>query len=110
MITEMFISRMQGIPVVENNLLLFSWEGTVKASKPRVKAITMPWESAMEATVMEMAHQVYKDASNALVNNVWPQAYPKTSWDVWPCGYCSFARLGDLEIPACDDHAKWKGV
>src|SRR6266699_6870905 len=108
MATEMYIARRSGLSVVENNLLLFSWEGTPKLNRPRIKAITLPWDESL-ATIPEMAaDEIHADAAQALMFNQWPQALPATSWDVWPCSYCRFARLGDFEVPSCDDHEKWR--
>jgi hypothetical protein len=108
MSTELYIARRAGLEVVENNLVLLSWEGTPKSSKPRIKAITLPWEDSL-ATIPEVAaEEIHDDAARALMFNQWPQALPATSWDVWPCSYCRFARLGDFEVPACDDHEKWR--
>jgi hypothetical protein len=108
MATELYISRRSGLEVVENNLVMLSWEGTPKSSKPRIKAITLEWDESL-ATIPEMAAQEIHDAAaRALMFNQWPEAYPATSWDVWPCSYCRFARLGDFEVPGCDDHEKWR--
>ena len=108
MATELYIGRRNGLELAESNLLLLSWEGTPKSSRPRIKAITLPWEDSL-ATIPEVAaEQIHDDAARALMFNIWPEALPATSWDVWPCSYCRFARLGDLDVPACDDHEKWR--
>jgi hypothetical protein len=108
MATELFISRRAGLEVVQNNLIMLSWEGTPKSSRPRLKAITLDWDDSL-ATIPEVAaEEIRDDAARALMFNQWPQALPTTSWDVWPCSYCRFARLGDFEVPACDDHEAWR--
>jgi hypothetical protein len=108
MATEMFIARKQGLPVMANHLLLFSWDSIPKNNKPRVKAITLEWDASLATIPEEAARQIHYDATLALAQNVWPAAYPVTSWDVWPCSYCRYARLGDFEVPGCDDHDKWR--
>jgi hypothetical protein len=108
MVTEMFIARKAGIPVERNHLVLFSPEGTPKQNTPRIYIATLEWEESMATIPEQAAREIHDAAAQALVFNRWPEAYPKTSWDVWPCGYCRYARLGDLEVPACDDHEKWR--
>jgi hypothetical protein len=112
MATELFIARKQGLNVVRNNLMLFSWEGTPKMSRPRVKVVELDWDESLATIPTTIADEIHADAAQALMFNQWPQALPKTSWDVWPCGYCKWSRLGDYmevnPIPACDDHAAWR--
>jgi hypothetical protein len=108
MATELYISRRSGLQVTENNLIMLSWEGTPKSSKPRLRAITLDWDESLTTIPEVAAEEIYDDAARALMSNVWPEALPSTSWDVWPCSYCRFARLGDFEVPACDDHEKWR--
>ena len=108
MATEMFIARQAGLNVVANHLVLFSWEGTPKNTRPRLKAITVDWEPSLATIPEQAAKEIHDNAQKALMFNQWPEAFAKTSWDVWPCGYCRYARLGDLEVPACDDHEKWR--
>lgn len=108
MATEMFIARHCGIPVSVNHLLLFSWEGTPKMSRPRVKVVSLDWDESLATIPETAAREIHEAAAKALMFNQWPKAFPVTSWDVWPCGYCRFARLGDFDVPACDDHDKWR--
>jgi hypothetical protein len=108
MATELFIARKAGLDVVESNLLLFSWEGTPKLNRPRVKAVTLPWDESLATVPERAAVEIHEAAAKALMFNQWPKAFPATSWDVWPCSYCRFARLGDFDVPACDDHEKWR--
>jgi hypothetical protein len=110
MATEMFIARRSGMNVTANHLLLFSWDSIPKNNKPRVKAVTLEWHPSLATIPEEAARQIHDDALIALAQNVWPAAYPVTSWDVWPCSYCRYARLGDFEVPACDDHEKWRST
>jgi hypothetical protein len=108
MATEMFIARRAGIEVIRNTLLLFSWEGSPKNNRPRVKAIDLEWDESLASIPEQAAWEINDAAAKALLHNTWPQAYPATSWDIWPCGYCRYARLGDFEVPACDDHERWR--
>jgi len=108
MATEMYVTRKAGIPVQRNHLVLFSPEGTPKQNQPRLHVVTLEWEESLATIPEQAAREIHDDAARAMVLNQWPEAYPKTSWDVWPCGYCRYARLGDLEVPACDDHEKWR--
>lgn len=110
MATELFITRKQGIPVMANHLLLFSWDSLPKNNRPRVKAITLDWDASLATIPQEAAEQIHVNATTALAQNVWPAAYPVTSWDVWPCSYCRYARLGSFDVPACDDHDKWRST
>lgn len=108
MATELYIARKAGLSVNTNTLLLFSWEGTPKLNRPRIKAITLDWDESLATIPEQAAEEIHTNATRALMFNQWPQAFPATSWDVWPCSYCRFARLGDFDVPACDDHEKWR--
>lgn len=108
MATEMFIARNAGSPIERSHLLLFSWEGTPKSNKPRIKVVTLEWDDSLATIPQEAARQIHDNATKAMVLNQWPDPFPATSWDVWPCSYCRFARLGDFEVPACDDHERWR--
>ena len=108
MATELYIARKAGLSVVESTLLLFSWEGTPKNNKPRVKAITVPWDESLASIPEGAAMEIHDNAAKALMFDQWPKAFPPTSWDVWPCSYCRYSRLGDFEVPACDDHKQWR--
>lgn len=107
MATEMFIARGTGIPVMRSHLVLFSWEGTPKSNRPRIKVVTQEWDRSLASIPEQAAEEIHAAAAQALMFGRWPDAFPATSWDVWPCSYCRFARLGDFEIPACDDHRRW---
>lgn len=96
-----------------NNLVLFSWEHTGKDVKPRLHVVPLDWDETMETIPLAMGDEIEADVAAALAQNRWPDAYPEHQWNVWPCNYCPFSRLGDYTdeaniIPKCDDHQAWE--
>lgn len=122
MIEEMFITRQvsyvdedAALTVVRNNLVLFSWEHTGKHKKPRATVVPLDWDGSMNALPRAVAAEIEEEVARALAQGIWPEAYPEHQWDVWPCAYCPYSRLGDYtnpdpaeHLPKCDDHAKWE--
>lgn len=119
MVTELFISRapqenQASYLPVRNNLVLFSWEHTGKDVKPRLHVVPLDWDDTMETIPLAMGDEIEADVAAALAQNRWPEAYPEHQWNVWPCNYCAYSRLGEYTdeaniIPKCDDHAAWEG-
>lgn len=126
MVTELFIARadptgwmpkgmigMAHFPI-RNNLVLFAWEHTGKDVKPRLHVVPLDWDDTMETIPLAMGDEIEADAAMALGQGVWPEGYPEHAWNVWPCNYCAYSRLGDYldpeqVIPKCDDHKAWEG-
>lgn len=131
MVTEMFISRadpggwipqpatgprnigMSHFPI-RNNLILFCWEHTGKDVKPRLHVVPLDWDDTMETIPLAMGDEIEADVARALGLGEWPEAYPEHAWNLWPCNYCPYSRLGDYTdvdnvIPKCDDHPRWEG-
>jgi hypothetical protein len=116
--TELFICRNSvavrqwgRIPNV-NNLVLFSWEHTVKNTKPRVIVIPIEWDESLASIPLTVADELEQDAIAAKTMGIWPEALPEHQYDVFPCSYCPFSRLGDYTnpddvLPKCDDHEAW---
>lgn len=118
MATELFICRNSlavkqwGHIPVRNNLAMFSWEMTVKNTKPRVLVVPLEWDESLSSIPMVVADELEQDVINAREYGLWPEALPEHQWDTFPCSYCQFSRLGDYAdtdnvLPKCDDHGRW---
>lgn len=123
LVEEMFITRNVALTeegrshadhmVTRNNLVLFAWEHTGKDTVPRVRVVPLDWDPSLATIPLNAAAEIEEDVAAALAMNVWPEAYPEHQWNVWPCAYCPFSRLGEyldekVIIPKCDDHEAWK--
>lgn len=117
MATELFICRNSPDPrrrPAINNLVLFSWEHTVKNVKPRVVVVPLPWDESLASIPITIADELEQDVINAREYGIWPEAMPEHQYDVWPCSYCPYSRLGDYvtdpehPLPKCNDHQAWK--
>lgn len=117
--TELYICRNSpavtqwGYIPVRNNLALFSWEMTVKNTKPRVIVAPLEWDETLASIPVTIADELEEDVIRAREFGIWPEAKPEHQYDVWPCSYCAFSRLGDYTDPAnilpkCDDHKAWE--
>lgn len=112
MATELYITRNHGgIEPVRNNLALFSWEMTVKYTKPRMIVVPLEWDESLSSIPRVVADELEQDVINAKEFGIWPEALPEHQWDTFPCSYCMFSRLGDYTeadpdevLPKCDDH------
>lgn len=116
--TELFICRNSPavkqygrVPTV-NNLVLFSWEHTVKNTKPRLIVVPIEWDESLASIPLNVADELEEDAIRARTMGIWPEALPEHQYDVFPCAYCPFSRLGDYTnpddiLPKCDDHEAW---
>lgn len=128
MVTEMFIARNDqklvmvngGVTLgggqypipVRNNLGVFCWEHTGKDVRPKLHVVPLDWDDTMATIPLTVGDEVEQEAADALVNDRWPEAYPEHTYNLWPCAYCPYSRLGDYTadppIPKCDDHETWK--
>lgn len=118
MATELFICRNSiavkqwGRVPVRNNLALFSWEMTVKHTKPRVIVVPLEWDESLASIPQTVADELEQDVVNAREFGIWPEALPEHQWDTFPCSYCMFSRLGDYTVepnlPKCEHHEAWQ--
>lgn len=118
MATELYICRNSpaakqwGHVPVRNNLALFSWEMTVKHTKPRVIVVPLEWDDSLASIPETVADELEQDVISAREFGIWPEAIPEHQWDVFPCSYCQFSRLGDYTnpediLPKCTHHEAW---
>lgn len=108
MATEMYIGRRMGYPIQRNHLLMASWEGTPKISEPRCSVITMEWSESLAQIPEEVGRQIIQDYDQAYTMGRWPQPYPIHKWDSFPCSYCNYSRLADLNTIGCEEQGEWE--
>lgn len=113
MATELYITRNHPrLQPVRNNLALFSWEMTVKHTKPRIIVVPLDWDNSLASIPETVADELEADVINAREFNIWPEALPEHQWDTFPCSYCMYSRLGDYTVepnlPKCEHHEAWK--
>lgn len=123
MITELFIARhdrnadhsrgpSETMMPYRNTLGVFCWEHTGKDVRPKLHMVPLDWDDSMESVPLVAGDELEADSVGALAMDQWPEAYPEHQWNVWPCGYCNYSRLGDYTadppLPKCDDHNAWR--
>lgn len=125
MITELFIARHdpradtmatarkeQKLIPYRNTLGVFCWEHTGKDVRPKLNVVPLDWDDSMESIPLVAGDELEADSVGALAMDQWPEPYAEHQWNVYPCSYCSYSRLGDYTadppLPKCDDHAAWK--
>lgn len=105
--TELYIGRMSGMPIARSHLLFSTWEATPKFTHPRVIVETVEWDHGLLSIPLERARETLDDYARVSTGGAWPKALPKQAWDVWPCSYCRYPRLGDFELIGCEEHQEW---
>jgi hypothetical protein len=111
MATELFICRMAGFPVVRNNLMMATFEGTPKIPEAKALSFDMDWTESMAHMVLEEGRSIRADYEKAQETGEHPAAYSVAKADQFPCSYCNYPRQAESNaMAACNDHARWPGV
>jgi hypothetical protein len=110
LMTEMYVGRAMGIPIVRTNLVLFTLEAKVPGitQEHGLNMLTevFEWTSDGDA-IVETKAQAIRDNVAAAKAGTWPLAYPLSKQLDYPCSYCTYARAPEKGIVGCEDNDKW---
>jgi hypothetical protein len=108
---ELYIGRQAGYQLEQATILAVTWEPwppTVTLDHGLKTLIwDLEWNPEMEGLIL---HEIEKlQTAYALTGQgQWPQPFPASAFDKFPCTYCKYARLPNIGIVACDDTKAWE--
>jgi hypothetical protein len=110
LMTEMYVGRKMGIPIVRTNLVLFTLEakvpGITQSDGLNMIVEVFDWTSNGDVLVEHKAEEIRANVAKAKAGN-WPLAYPISKALDYPCSYCSYARAPEKGIVGCEENDKW---
>jgi len=110
LMTEMYVGRLMGIPIVRTNLVLFSLEskvpGITQAHGLNCVVEVFEWTGDGDAIVEHKAEVIRQNVAKARKGE-WPTAFPLAKQLDYPCSYCTYARVADKGIVGCEENDKW---
>jgi hypothetical protein len=108
---EMYVGRKMGLPINQAHILAISWESwppsTTTDHGLQLRILDVPWAPEMEGLIEHHAEALQANYQKTL-SGEWPQPFPESQHDKFPCSYCNFSRLERIGITRCDDIQAWK--
>lgn len=111
--TELYFARKSGLIIDRAYILAISWE-TLAPRLTQDHGINMlvgeiHYTPEIEATIDELIRLQQENVELARQGH-FPQPYPETEFDKYPCAYCPYSRIKQIGIVSCVENEEWNKI